>query len=388
MIKEIGISNYKSIDRLELELGRVNVFIGENGCGKSNILEAITLISASSNNKLDTEFLTSRGVRVTEPKLMRSAFDKDNFINPIDLSATDEKTGLFSYTLINENQPYSKWHLKDPIDQLSSILALMNEFNFDLSKYQDNLSNPKMTENFDIKKITELKNILNHHKSELNRIKFISSFLIYSPENKALRIFEKEGQIEPLGINGEGLFKLLKVLNLEENKEKINEIKEHLHFIDWFEDFEIPENLVDGDKHLKIVDRFLDTDFPSFDQKSSNEGFLFLLFYFALLVSKDTPAFFAIDNIDTSLNPKLCTALTKKIVELTKKHDKQVILTTHNPSILDGLNLDDDEQRLFVIYRNNLGHTKAKRILKKNDSKVKLSEAFMNGYIGGLPKNF
>lgn len=381
MIKEIGISNYKSIDRLELELGRVNVFIGENGCGKSNILEAITLISASSNNKLDTEFLTSRGVRVTEPKLMRSAFDKDNFVKPIKLSFVNEDSFLFSYILTNDNQTYSKWRLDidNSKDDLRPILDIIDN----LKKHNKNDLNT-----FKIVDIKNILNNLNNLKIESSNLKFISNFLIYSPENKALRIFEKEGQIEPLGINGEGLFKLLKVLNLEENKEKINEIKEHLHFIDWFEDFEIPENLVDGDKHLKILDRFLDTDFPSFDQKSSNEGFLFLLFYFALLVSKDTPAFFAIDNIDTSLNPKLCTALTKKIVELTKKHDKQVILTTHNPSILDGLNLDDDEQRLFVIYRNNLGHTKAKRILKKNDSKVKLSEAFMNGYIGGLPKNF
>jgi len=30
-------------------------------------------------------------------------------------------------------------------------------------------------------------------------------------------------------------------------------------------------------------------------------------------------------------------------VDLAKKYDKQVILTTHNPAILDGLNLDDEE---------------------------------------------
>lgn len=56
-------------------------------------------------------------------------------------------------------------------------------------------------------------------------------FLVYSPENYALRIFEKEGQIEPLGINGEGLFKLLKVLSSEEKIEKFRLIKEKLKFI-------------------------------------------------------------------------------------------------------------------------------------------------------------
>ncbi len=119
---------------------------------------------------------------------------------------------------------------------------------------------------------------------------------------------------------------------------------------------------------------------------------MFLIFYFALFISDDTPNFFAIDNIDASLNPKLCSQLVKQLVKLAKKYNKQAIFTTHNPAVLDGLNLDDDEQRLLVIYRNKLGHTKAKRILKpeplEGQKPVRLSEAFMRGYIGGLPKGF
>ena len=72
-----------------------------------------------------------------------------------------------------------------------------------------------------------------------------------------------------------------------------------------------------------------------------------MLFYFGLFISEDTPPFFAIDNIDASLNPKLCRRLIKELVNLANKYDKPVIFTTHNPAILDGLNLNDDEQRLF-----------------------------------------
>jgi len=162
--------------------------------------------------------------------------------------------------------------------------------------------------------------------------------------------------------------------------------------IDWFQDFKIPQGSFETERSIQIKDRYLDESLSYFDQKSSNEGFLFLMFYFALFVSSDTPSFFSIDNIDASLNPKLCSRLVKELVELAKKYDKQVILTTHNPAILDGLNLDDDEQRLLAIYRNKDGHTKAKRILKpeplEGQQPVKLSEAFMRGYIGGLPKGF
>src|SRR5208337_3746604 len=74
MIRKVRINNYKSIPELTLELGRVTVLIGANGSGKSNILEAIALASAAAQNKLDNEFLITRGIRVTETRFMRSAF--------------------------------------------------------------------------------------------------------------------------------------------------------------------------------------------------------------------------------------------------------------------------------------------------------------------------
>src|SRR5678816_902697 len=73
-VNRIHIKNFKSIVDLRLELGPVNVFIGENGSGKSNILEALAFAAAAASSKLDNEFLVSRGIRVTDPRFMRSAF--------------------------------------------------------------------------------------------------------------------------------------------------------------------------------------------------------------------------------------------------------------------------------------------------------------------------
>lgn len=117
-----------------------------------------------------------------------------------------------------------------------------------------------------------------------------------------------------------------------------------------------------------------------------------MLFYIALMVSDDTPKIFAIDNIDASLNPKLCTKLITIIAELAEQFDKQVFLTTHNPAILDGLDLNDSNQKLFVVSRAKSGNTRAKTIEADNlpvDSDgepMRLSEALLRGYLGGLPK--
>ena len=397
MLKEVRIQNYKSIQKLKLELGRVTVLIGENGCGKSNILEAIALASAAADDKLDNEFLVSRGIRVTEPKLMRSAFEKENLVKDIciELRANGKQ---FFFILENDNSSYSQWvnkvnSLYDLASYAVETIVSNNTIVYETLQKQD-MEDKFIPLSEQEKALEKLLKKLSTSKKEIKSLAqkyYVDKFIIYSPENQALRTFEKEGQIQPLGMNGEGLFKLLKVLSLD-NQEQLNEIKKKLQLIDWFQDFEAPPNLSNSENSLQIKDRYLDPDLAYFDQKSSNEGFLFLLFYFALFISDITPKFFAIDNIDASLNPRLCRRLMQELVELAKKHDKQVIFTTHNPAVLDGLDLDDDEQRLFVIYRNQLGHTKARRILKpkplEGQEPVKLSEAFLRGYIGGLPKNF
>src|SRR5438105_5044309 len=89
-IAKITISNYKSISHLELSLGRLNVLIGENGSGKSNVLEAIALASCAAQNTLDNDALASRGIRVTDPAYMRSGFHKQLTTKPIQLKVVGE----------------------------------------------------------------------------------------------------------------------------------------------------------------------------------------------------------------------------------------------------------------------------------------------------------
>ncbi len=399
MIHTIKIENYKSISKLTLDLGQVTVLIGANGSGKTNILEAIALASAAAENKLDNEFLFSRGIRVTEPELMRACFDKQNVTKNIKISIQTHNESNFDFFIYNENKSYSSWEYYTSLqfgkiesrihDDIKLLEETTGKIHKDVSKYQ---SSTKLV-------IEDIEIFVKYYYSEHEklyhtkvRLVDLINFLIYSPENTSLRNFSSEPQIEPLGIKGEGLFKLLWVLSLEENQDKFKELKEKMQLFDWFEDFDMPQNLAPYEKRIRIKDQYLDDDFAYFDQRSANEGFLFLLFYFTLFISDDTPKFFAIDNIEASLNPKLCRQLMKELVELAKKHDKKVILTTHNPAILDGLNLDDDEQRLYVVSRTISGYTKVKRILKpkpkEGQKPVRLSEAFLRGYIGGLPKGF
>lgn len=383
MIKKIHIQNFKSINDLEFEVGRVNLFIGENGSGKSNLLEALVFIAASNADKLDNEFLTSRGIRVTNPDLMRSAFDEESKDKPIMIDISNNNDEYIKTELINNTSNYSTWGKIEQNQELKE--SIIEEF----EKIRE-LPNKKIADT--LKKLSdqELQNFITVIDKIKNYPQF-KDFIIFSPENTALRNFYKEGQIEPLGINGEGLLKLLKVVNKYEDKSYIHTIIQSLQLFNWFEDIEIPDTLSENEDKITITDKYL---YKNIDQRSANEGFLFILFYITLIVAKETPKVFAIDNIDASLNPKLCTKLMTLLTELAQKYDKQIFLTTHNPAILDGIDLNDEEQKLFIVSRNKSGYTRLKNITAKDKPKssdnepLNLSEAFLRGYLGGLPKGF
>ncbi|RMG21051.1 MAG: chromosome segregation protein SMC [Bacteroidetes bacterium] len=369
-IQKIIIRNFKSIYDLEIELGRFNVLVGANGSGKSNILEAIAFGAAAAAEKLDHEFLGSRGIRYTEPPLMRSGFELDHTEKPIELRffrttpTPHSEPESVTYRLANSNKPYAKWMDMDRPEPESGSIAQEPEIDYKLP----------------------------FQRASFGRLTGLSSFIIFSPEESALRKFEEESQILPLGVKGEGLFKLLKVFSRDTVHRPLEELINHLRILDWFDGFDIGNGAMEAERKLNIRDRYLDDALAYFDQRSANEGFLYLLFYLSLFISKDTPSFFGIDNIEVAFNPKLCTKLMLVLNELSLRHGKQVIFTTHNPAVLDGINLHDDSQRLFVVDRNIRGHTKVKRIRHKPgngaEASLKLSEAFMKGYLGGLPKNF
>ncbi|MFK5968689.1 MAG: AAA family ATPase [Candidatus Marithrix sp.] len=385
MIRKIHIENYKSIFNLDIEVGRVNIFIGENGSGKTNILEALVFVAAAQTDKLDNEFLANRGIRITSPELTRSRFDNESIDKSIHVKLYLDDDKLLNFLINNDNKPYSKWRLIVDLlnhNSVNYILKKNNSFSGVHHFTEDNeesLRNSSKNADEIIKKLQQFRKEFQDEQ--------LNDFIIYSPENTSLRNFYKEGQIEPLGINGEGLLKLLQVIAQDEDR--FNIIIETLELFNWFDSLEIPKQSLK--EKVIIQDRFLKT---VFDQRSTNEGFLFILFYATLMVSDDTPAIFAVDNIDASLNPKLCTELIENIANLAKQFDKQVFLTSHNPAILDGIDLNDDEQRLFVVSRNKQGHTRVKRITVDSEPKyyenesTKLSEAMLRGYIGGLPKNF
>lgn len=438
MLKRIRIENFKSVKEVTVEVGRFNVIIGENGAGKSNFLESIASYSAIIANSFTNEFMLSRGIRVVEPLNILSCFKEKQHSEECNILVIDDDGYACNTSLkFNPSEPFSplstdiqfyRKNFKDDFEVLdinelgatvfySKLEEIASNYNCSVYELKQKILNAIVRLQVNIKEgnSNDDKDIIDkevidkeviemlHHVSALAQINKIyddyhnkekeknTSFIIYSPELSSLRTFFSESQIEPLGINGEGLLKLLQVMQEHEpaNFEKVCEI---VAMFQWVEKIIIESDSNNLEQRIKIIDRFMGKEI---DHRSANEGFLFVLFYATLFSSKYTPKSFAVNNIDASLNPKLCRVLIKELVKLAKENDKQAFVTTHNPAILDGLDLHDDEQRLFVVERNDEGSTQLRRVgvddlpkPKRNGETIKLSEAFMRGHLGGLPTNF
>lgn len=394
MISNVTIKNYKSVVDVSLSLGRFNLLIGANGCGKSNILEGIALSAAANSDKLEYEYFANRGIRVVEPRFMFPAFD-DIDDDDIHISVTNVKKNgsVFDIHYNSEAKP-PKWECTSshPGQFVVQVDASSAKKRF-----------PAKEISAALEKLMDEKKILPSTKMNISvRIKDsaivtvsedlgLDRFLIYSLEETKLRKADDSNRTTPLGLHGEGLFAYLKELAQRANGLKvIDEIKENLKVLDWFDDMEVPFGQLTMEFNLKLRDSYLAETINMFDQRSTNEGFLYLLFYLTLVISDETPSFFAIENIDTAFNPKLCREVIKRLVELAKKHDKQVIATTHNPAVLDGLDLRDEEQKLMVVQRSVDGYTKVRTLKKEQviNSDLPLSQLWLRGFIGGLPNNF
>ncbi len=372
MLREIRIQNFKSLEDTTIPLGRVTVLIGENGGVKTNIAEAIGLMGATLAHQVGTAEVVARGLRSSPPSGTFSSF----------ASSKNDQISLY----VSVGDAPARHITIGWTGRSWSLAPIAVEGSESISELIDLLSVAEASSHDRVR----MKRLAHMVRSEAVGEDTLDAadFVVYAPEAERLRTFMEEGQLRPLGARGEGLFRHLKELQTH-HPDVFEKIVESTRLISWLDTIEIPSDLAPGERRLAIRDRHM---LHELDQRSANEGFLFLLFIFTVMWSPETPKMFAIDNVDEALNPRLCREAMEQIVRIAKETDKQVILTTHNPALLDGLNLNDDEQVLVAVSRDADGRTRADRVpaprARKGSKPVRLSHAFVQGYLGGLPTNF
>lgn len=409
MIQKVHIQGFKTAVDVTLELGQLNVLIGANGSGKSNLLEALGVLSCAAAGRVDYRDLQHRGVRLGTPVLYKSAFRaQKRIIEHITLEAASE-TARYRVSLGNPSQGGSVvWsYATELLCEGERILGERTpEGSFLVGRSREGSGEAPVRQPADPGERDGLARLVRgmHGRGPLAELlEWLTSFAIYSPCTPILRgrIADPDGA-EPLGLQGGGLSACANNMRVTPALwQRVQE--EAFSVIDWAREARLDASsdwaamqgaAPPSDILLKLKDRHLIEELAWVSQREANEGALYALFLFLLLLNPDAPQIFAIDNVDHSLNPRLVVALIERVQQilLGEPNRPQVLLTTQNPAVLDALDLENDRVRLFTVGRERpSGATFVRRFLpdeaikEVEKKRMPLSYLWTSGFIGGMP---
>jgi predicted ATPase len=403
MISRVLVHGFKSLTDVEVELGSVNVLIGANGSGKSNFLEAIGVIGASAFGSVEFETLRYRGVRPASPWIFKSSFKDERFRRLITLEAVAEKA---SYRIGLDNpikSPSVKWKI--------TTESLLNDGREILTrnprgvKIYSTSGQPEKIETPADQTAAKLALARREDARDAHAlIQDLEAYAIYSPTTNSLRgLTLDEVSRDPVGITGGGVAKAVsEILNRQTGGLGPFDVEQLWEMIEWADHMRV--DTLGGTEgasgsaaqsvKLLFRDKFMRHERNAVTAPDASEGALYVLFLLVLVAHERAPRVFAIDNFDHALHPHLAASLTKAVAsQILADGGKQMIATTQNPLVLDGLDLSNDKIRLFAVERNDKGHTNVSRITlspelsQQGKPEYSLSRLWLMGRLGGVPRS-
>ncbi len=348
MIEKISIKNFKSHADTTIELGRVTALVGPNGCGKTSVLQAVHLAS---------QFLHSKN-----ESLFKGSF------NP-------------SY-LMRKGQ--RRWEISLGVpDQLNQAVEAGVDFDInDNSPAAFILSGPQRT------RLPEIVETLAQSKgsdflarSAVDQMG-TSIFFRGSAENLATPSYS-ESTTPIVSADGSGLASVIANLILTDRGK--HEAMEHAlsTIVPTVKTFRArPAKVVRKEKKVFSVNG---TQFPYeedrdligheliFDMTSGDaltadlisEGTLLVLGILAVTYGTDSPQMILLDDIEQGLHPLAQIRLMQTLKAFAEQHDRQILLTSHSPYILDALEVKD----VWVMDTDKEGISRCKRLSDHPDAK-------------------
>jgi hypothetical protein len=243
-----------------------------------------------------------------------------------------------------------------------------------------------------------LKNDPNIQRIKLSLMK-LNRYGIFQPNTPTLRGTSSDPyQTEPIGLGGGRLAEALNDILVAGNGEMFGSlyIDDVLELIGWAKEFKITTpkktninaSVSAARRVIEFSDKYMKSE-KKFTAYDASEGALYVLLLLSLAAHERTPAIFAVDNFDHAMNPRLAKVTTRMFSKMILETDKTVFLTTHNPLVLDGLDIQNDDIRLFTMDRLKDGQVKLRRIQVDKtliDENQPLSRLWVNGRLGGVPE--
>ncbi len=391
MIEKLAVRSFKSLAQTEVDLGLVNVFVGANGSGKSNLLEALGVLGAAASGRVDDEALLRRGVRPGLPALYKSSFRGRPQPKHIAFGARDSGAS-YNVSLWNPiDRPRPAWEFKtELLKEAGRRVGGRSPASAEkLDKYSGKAALQRVE--------------LDSARPAAALLDALQGYVIYSPDTGTLRGLVPDAQArEPLGLRGGRLAEACEEVLFGRQAADDSHLETALGLIGWADAIGIglPGTVPMAPavprprRVLRFSDRYMLMNRRALSAYDASEGVLYVLFTLVLAQHPQSPPVFAVDNFDHALNPRLARAVARQFCEwMLERNDRQALLTSHNPLVLDGLPLRDDRVRLFAVDRTITGATQIRRVmvsekvLAASERGTPISQQWVMGHFGGVPSD-
>ena len=369
MIKSLTINNFKSFNNADLQIKPLTLLIGANASGKSNALEAIRLLSwLAKGIRLDD---IERNIQETDSPIRGQSNDLFNDINRnIQLKCELSICPKWYNNLYLEIRNYEK-HLilaqesilQSPVQQAFGLLDLpLYDIDSSPNPHTDEIrvkyNNFKKGKNKPLIPCSNRQAIFyqletparfnNSDKESQEIIPIVTksfrdalrSIMFLDPKPSLMHGYSYiNGNI--LKEDGSNLSSVL--YSVQENTEEIGNktCKEYLlNFVRSLPEQDIKEirfiKTERNDVMVRLVESFGDQE-REFDAPLLSDGTLRVLAVAAVLLSAPPYSLVIIEEIDNGIHPSRADQLLQNIKEIAELRKLQVLLTSHNPALLDAL---------------------------------------------------
>lgn len=370
MLKSLHLKNFFSFKDEKIELHpEINIFIGINGSGKSNFLNAIRLIKEGIIGKGYKEFINSDfGGFNAIYNYTNTANLAIELIFEFDYKKLSElgyyfERNLFYHLYIKRSASAQNYYLKERIFQEpkqgfnKDWIWLEIENGTGVASEKDDESDNQKLVKYDSLDGQEsaLKTISDPHRYSAlyalrNAINQISNYEIFDTRQKSkLRQPMISTSATKLDSEGDNLPQILNTININQ-KDDYKSIKELLHKINsGYTDIDF--NHIGPNIELMLEEEKLK---KSVHVAHISDGTLQFLCLLAILKNKNAGSLITIDEPEVRLHPDMINAIADSIIEASKT--RQLFVATHSENLLNSFGLEN----IKVFEKNDNNCTEVK----------------------------
>ena len=358
LIRRVVIHNYKSIEKCDVNLGKFNVFVGRNGSGKSNFLDALQFVADCLTMTSVTKALESRGriedvIRQSEDVLRQSVDHPSGFRIELSIQLPDSKVEYHVEFAAEQEggcvvQKESLWAVGPDPNAPLELMFSCDSVGVRVPSQSDMIFPEVIKDHHSRFKDRLFLAIASFHPPFHPVYAALSSLKVYNPIPAPMRLFSSPLAANVLCEDGSNLTTAVSRMS-RKREVTLARIVEYLSQIipglvsvnplniGGYEILEF-EQQVPGKSRLR-----------KFQSRNMSDGTLRSL---AVLVAAlqfsqqpDSSHVIGIEEPETAIHPAAMAVLLDALREASVNN--QILITTHSPDLLDLVDIDTDS--LFAV---------------------------------------